>query len=141
MLITEIAAVLGMILGTAGLALSTLNYMRDRPYVKIYEQWNVNSPDYAEPYCIIHVTNTGRRPVFIMYVAFELPPGSSEPYLILNATGERMLAEGRRLSEGDPPLICTIAYSALGSYLNGSTQLRACAKDSTGRMYYAKKSS
>jgi hypothetical protein len=138
MLITEIAAILGMILGTAGLVISILNYLRDRPCVKVNVQWNVTSPDFPEPYCIIHITNTGRRPVFIMYVAFELPPGSSEPYLLLNATGERMLAEGKRLSEGDPPLVCTIANSKLTSYLNGSTQLRACAKDSTGRMYYAK---
>jgi hypothetical protein len=129
-----IAAISGMLLGAAAFLLSIFNYMRDRAYVKVYQEWDVTRPDYSEPYSVIFVTNTGRRPMFIIHVALELPPDSDERYLRLDATGE-----GKRLGEGDPPMACGMTYDKVRPYSSAWKQIRACACDSTGRIHYAKK--
>ena len=41
-------SILGMVLGTAGFTISVLNYLRDRPQVKVTLQWNMVDPERAK---------------------------------------------------------------------------------------------
>jgi hypothetical protein len=43
--ITQVAALLGMVLGTAGLVISLMNYLRDRPRVKVRLKWDMSVTD------------------------------------------------------------------------------------------------
>ena len=64
--------------GTAGLVLGILNYLRDRPNVAVTLQWDMSvteNPviDPRKKWGVISVTSVGRRPVYIVSVALELP--------------------------------------------------------------------
>ena len=41
--LTDLAAIIGMVLGTAGFVTSLLNYLRDRPKVKVTLKWDMKS--------------------------------------------------------------------------------------------------
>src|SRR6266702_6469595 len=71
-LITLIISVVGGMIGSAGLTLSIINYLRDRPVVKVSLQWDMSikpTPfesryDHRKPWGLIRVTNIGRRPTY-----------------------------------------------------------------------------
>lgn len=64
-------SILGMVLGTAGVTISVLNYLRDRPQVKVTLQWNMVDPNTGEVRGLVRITNTGRRAVYICIAALE----------------------------------------------------------------------
>jgi hypothetical protein len=40
-ILTALAAMVGMVLGTAGFVMSVMNYLRDRPKVKVFLKWDM----------------------------------------------------------------------------------------------------
>jgi hypothetical protein len=136
-IMSSVAAIMGMILGTAGFVMSILNYLRDRPCVHVYQEWDNSNPAATEPFVIIHVRNVGRRPIFIMFAGLELPVSGSNRYLKapFDATNE-----GKRLGEGDAPLVIALNYPPeLKAYSDRWRAVRAFASDTSGRVYRAKK--
>src|SRR6266700_2689712 len=106
--ISMTAAVLGMILGTAGFTISLMNYLRDRPRVRLTLKWDMTELGTGRLFGLVKVTNVGRRPVFISAVALELPPGFKHSHLILNNS-----IAGTKLSEGDQPIVHSVSYTDL----------------------------
>ena len=102
--LTDVTAILGATFGTGGLVLGILNYLRDRPVVKVLLQWNMEmiggDVREGESECgVVTVTNAGRRPVYISHVCLILPKHhQNRLLLVMNSV------PGRRLSEGDPPV-------------------------------------
>jgi hypothetical protein len=91
--LTDEAALLGMILGSAGFAMSLMNYLRDRPKVRVTLTWDMTK-DGIHNIGVVRVTNTGRRPIYISIVALRVPKGAY-PYLVLKES-----IPGQKLSEG-----------------------------------------
>ena len=130
--VTEIGALLGMILGTAGFTLSLMIYLRDRPKIRLSLQWDMTETKTGELYGIVRVTNIGRRPVFVSAVALELPRGLEHSHLLLNTS-----IIGVKLCEGDQPAKHIVSYSRLCEYSKGWRDIRAYAEDSTGTRYFS----
>lgn len=94
---SDIAAVLGMIFGTAGLVLGVLNYARDRARVRVILQWDMRTAGKDQRLqAVMTVANVGRRPVFITKAAIHLPKRYKPRYLI-----HRDSLIGKKLGEGD----------------------------------------
>lgn len=123
-------SILGMVLGTAGFTISVLNYLRDRPQVKVTLQWNMVDPKTGEARGLVRVTNTGRRAVFICIAALETPDGVD---FILNDS-----VVGTKLGEGDKPEAYLFNHDGIAKYSNKWREIRAFAEDSTGKRYQSK---
>lgn len=80
--LSNLAAITGMVLGTAGFVMSWMNYLRDRPQVRVSLQWEMTNSQTRELMGLVRVANVGRRPVFISVVALELPRGSKTSHFI-----------------------------------------------------------
>src|SRR5437867_336059 len=106
--LTDITATLGAVFGTSGLVLGILNYLRDRPKVKVLLQWNMLVLPSDRECALVTVTNVGRRPVFISHVCLVMPKHYGGNVLLL-----RDSIEGRKLSEGDPPANFMFPYDRL----------------------------
>ena len=130
--IVSVAAILGMILGTAGFVMSLMNYLRDQARVRVILLWDMTDTHTLEKFGFVRVTNIGRRPVFISCVALELPKGFGHSGLMLmNTIG------GKRLAEGEELLNEPINYDSIAKYSSGWKRIRAYAIDSTGKKYYS----
>lgn len=129
-----LAAILGMILGTAGFTVSLMTYLRDRPKIRLKLQWDMMDTSTKKLMGLVRVTNIGRRPIFVSVVALELPKGHSHSHLILNSS-----MPGTKLSEGDKPMAHLINYEELAEYSNEWRVIRAYAEDSTGRRYFSER--
>jgi hypothetical protein len=132
MTLSTVAALLGMILGTAGLSISLMNYLRDRPRILLTLKWDMTETQTGQLFGLAKVANVGRRPVFISVVALELPKGFEHSHLILNTS-----IAGIRLSEGDKPIAHMINYTDLAQYSSQWQKIRAYAEDSTGKRYFS----
>lgn len=132
--LSNCAAVLGMVLGTAGFVMSLLNYLRDRPRVRVTLNWNMANTQTREMMGLVKVVNTGRRPVFISIVALELPDGFRHTHLILNDS-----IPGKKLCEGDAPAGFLVKYDGLEQYSKVWRKIRAYVEDSAGGEYYSEK--
>jgi len=138
--LTDVTAILGALLGTAGFVLGILNYLRDRPRVAVLLQWNVlavsdvRATDSSEECGLITVTNLGRRPVFISHVCLRLPKHCTDRLLLL-----RNSISGQRLSEGDSPATFVVPHEVLDKYSTHLEHIRAQVSDSTGRVYLSKR--
>jgi hypothetical protein len=130
--LTETAALLGMILGTAGFVMSLMNYLRDRPRVVLDLQWDMTNSQTGEILGLTQTSNVGRRPVFICVVALQLPKGFPLTHLVLIDS-----LHGAKLSEGDKPMTHIINYQGLSPYSAAWRKIRAYAEDSTGKKYYS----
>lgn len=130
--ITPIAALLGAISGSAGLAIGILNYLRERPRLVIRVILNAKSVEpgmlHSASSAVIWISNGGRRPVYVCDVL--LFRGRKIPPLRLST-----FAETKRLEEGSPPLHYQVPIALLGSTAAGKPRCRAVAVDSAGRRY------
>ena len=144
-MVTQIAAVCGVVFGFAGLVLSILNYFRDRPELVVALKWDMATTgdlkhDPNKLWGIVRVTNTGRRPIFLTAVALELPKlfatekGFEHNLLVLGGS-----LGGKKLTEGDPPAVFVVTQDDLTRYSTVWNQIRAIAEDSTGRRYKSRK--
>jgi hypothetical protein len=138
--ITIIASITGMVLGTAGFVLSLVNYFRDRAKIRVRLQWDMavtpGDPRYdpRKKYAVISVLNIGRRPVYLGAVALRLPKGFKATHLLApEAIG------GKKLEEGGPPMIVTLQQDNLEEYSKQWREVRAYVELSTGKTYLSKK--
>jgi hypothetical protein len=132
--LSNLAATTGMVLGTAGFMMSWMNYLRDRPQVRVSLQWDMTNSQTREMMGLVRVVNVGRRPIFISVVALELPKGSKDSHLVLVDS-----IQGAKLSEGDPPKGFPVKYAGLHQYAKHWRQIRAYVEDSAGKKYRSKR--
>lgn len=128
--LTTTGSVLGMVLGTAGLSISLLNYLRDRPRVKVTLSWNMMDPRTQDVRGLVRVTNTGRRAVFIGVAAIEIP--NSPTVYVLNDS-----LAGTKLAEGDKPAGYFISHDGMAEHAAYWRKVRAFVEVSTGEKYYS----
>lgn len=137
-ILTSLTAILGVIFGIAGFVLGVLNYLRDRPKVKITLQWGMEMmggsiPQGGEGCGVISVTNMGRRPVYVSHVCLRLPKVYKNNLLILVDS-----VPGRKLVEGDPPAIFIVRNDVQIKYAVDLGRIRAQVSDSTGKIYVSR---
>jgi hypothetical protein len=60
--LSELAAVIGMVLGTAGFVMGLMNYLRDKPRIKVSVNWNMVEVRTDVKKGMVVVANVGRRP-------------------------------------------------------------------------------
>jgi hypothetical protein len=133
--LSNLAAILGMVLGTAGFVMGLMNYLRDRPKVKVFLKWDlVDTSNSANKIGIVRVTNVGRRPIYISVVALQVPKGFKYTRLILKQS-----MQGQKLSEGDAPATFPVNYAGLNQYSKTWRKVRGYAEDSAGGKYLSKK--
>ena len=133
--LSAVAAIVGMVLGTVGFVMSLINYLRDRPKVKVLLKWDmalVGNP--SKQMGIVRVTNVGRRPIYISVAALKLPKGFKYDHLILKES-----MPGNKLSEGDAPATFSVNYDGLAQYAKHWRKVRGYVEDSAGRKYLSKK--
>lgn len=136
MTLTELAALVGMVFGTGGLVLGILNYLRDKPRIKVRLSWDgriINSALHDEKKLWGHVTvtNYGRRPIYITSVSIFLPKQFAGSKLLLLES-----IEGRKLGEGDAPATFVIDQDNLTSeYAPHWKKMRPIVYDSSGKKY------
>jgi hypothetical protein len=132
--LAELAAILGMVLGTAGFVIGVMNYLRDRPRVKVTLNWNMVNPQTNEKIGVLTVTNVGRRPIYIGAAALTVPKGFKHTHLVLAES-----IPGKKLSEGDAPAKFRVNHDGLEEYSKQWRDVRGYAEDSTGRRYVSKR--
>ena len=130
--LSNIAAIIGMVLGTAGFVISWMNYVRDRPRVRVTLKWDMTDSATHVQMGLVKVVNVGRRPVFISIVSLELPKGFKETHLVL-----RDSIQGQKLSEGDAPAVFQVNYDGLQQYSSVWRKIRAYVEDSAGGEYHS----
>jgi hypothetical protein len=133
-IVSLVTAILGAALGTAGLTISILAFLRDRPRITVFLSWDVESierPGFRIG--VVSVTNVGRRAAYIGAVALQLPKHHEYKALLLKGS-----IPGKRLGEGDPPAKYMVSYDKLEKYKADWHRVRAFAEDSAGKKYYSK---
>lgn len=135
--LNDLGTLVAVVVGTAGLVLGVLNFLRDRPKVVVELQWDttaMNLPDYDPDkfWGVIRVTNTGRRPIFISHVAIKLPKKYEDTHLLIMEG-----LQGTTLEEGAPPLVFPVDQDGLEKYAKGWKKLRAQVSDSTGKVWFS----
>lgn len=138
MTITDIAALLGVVFGTAGLVLGILNHLRDRPKVLVKLHWDMSVTDNLKfdprkKWCLVTVTNCGRRPIYISHASLKLSKGYKYTHLLIQEA-----IRGEKLGEGDPPVSYVVSQDGLEEYKNDWHKIRAVVTDTAGRKYYSK---
>jgi hypothetical protein len=133
----DLAALAGMIFGTAGFVLGLLAYLRDRSALRVHLAWDysiVNNALYDphKKWGLVSVTNVGRRPVYITHVFLRLP--KPHGFLVLMEG-----LEGTRLGEGDPPHPVVIDQTAMSAHAAHWRRLVAQVTDSTGKNWYSRR--
>ena len=137
-ILTTVTALLGVILGTSGLVLGILNYLRDRPAVRVALQWNMEmiggpAPSGERKCGIVAVSNAGRRPVYISHVCLILPKSYKDRLLLLVDS-----VRGCKLAEGEAPVTFVVPHDVQDNYERDLVRIRAQVSDSTGRVYLSK---
>ena len=133
-IVSLVTAILGAVLGAAALIISILAFLRDRPRLTVFLQWDVESierPGFRIG--VVSVTNVGRRAAYIGAVALQLPKHHEYKALLLKGS-----IPGKRLGEGDPPAKYMVSYDKLEKYKADWHRVRAFAEDSAGKKYYSK---
>jgi hypothetical protein len=132
--VTELAAILGMVLGTAGFVMGLMNYLRDRPKIKVGLNWNMVDSRTDEKFGMFIVSNIGRRPIFISAAVMTVPRTFKPNDFFLMES-----IQGRKLSEGDAPAKFRIRSEGMEQYAEVWRDVRVYVEDSAGRKYFAKK--
>jgi hypothetical protein len=133
--ITLTASILGITFGAVGLAVSILNYLRDRARVNVLLEWDLSvtpNPKYdpGKKWGSITVANVGRRPVFVTKVALMMPKGAEPRFMLIMDS-----MPGRRLSEGDQPQVSMVSQDDMRKVARYWNRIRAVAYDSAGKEY------
>jgi hypothetical protein len=131
---TDVAALLGMLLGTAGFVVSIMTYLRDRPRVVVNLKWDMTQVGTNTLMGIVRVTNKGRRPIHISVVALKVPDGFRHSHLVLKDS-----IAGKKLEEGDGPAGYLVNYDGLATYSANWRDVRAYVEDSAGGKYLSTK--
>jgi hypothetical protein len=133
--VTELAAILGMALGTAGFVMGLMNYLRDRPKIRVSVNWDMVEPHSGARMGIVTVTNIGRRPIFISAAALRAPRARRQfdHFLLMESI------PGKKLSEGDAPAKIKVDLEGLEKYAKNWRDVRIFVEDSAGRAYFAKR--
>ena len=154
-LTTLVISVVGGLIGTVGLTLSILNYLRDRSGVRVSLQWDMSiTPtlfasqyDHRKPWGLIRVTNIGRRPIYISAAALEYFPSSYEriAYSLLRRLPRNDFCAiidesigGKKLSEGDPPQVFVVTQEGMERHSGYWLRVRAFVEDSAGKKYFSR---
>ena len=124
-----LSSLLGMLLGTAGLTVSILNYLRDRSKVRVTLQWNMVDTHTKQVHGLVRVTNVGRRVVYVGIAALEIPGGTA--YIL----GDSI--PGRRLAEGDEPAAFLVNHDGMAKHAGDWRRIRAFVEISTGEKFYS----
>jgi hypothetical protein len=132
--LAELAAVLGMVLGTAGFVMGLMNYLRDRPKIKVHLKWDMEEIHSDVKIGVLTVTNVGRRPIFICVAALLVPKGFEHSHLILKES-----MPGAKLSEGDAPAKFRVNYDKFYKYAKNWRDVRGYVEDSAGKKYVSKR--
>lgn len=150
-LLTQIAALSGLVFGSAGLGLAVANFLRDRHSLRVTLQFDMESSEdgvavpghggglmnlsFQPRITCVSIANTGRRPVFVSHVALTKPRWRGKrPNLIIAEA-----IKGRRLSEGDPPWNLFVGQdAAFYNFDPGAGSLRAEVLDTTNKVYYSR---
>lgn len=128
-----VTGIIGAVLGTAGLVISLLTYLRDRPKLKVLLKWDMTPADRPnEKVGIIRVTNIGRRSAYVAIASLELPKGYKHTNLVINES-----IPGRQVVEGGAPVGFTVNYHGMETYRNDWKRIRAVVEDSAGKRYYS----
>ena len=135
--LNDAGTLIGIVVGTAALTLGILNYLRDNIKISVELQWDMkpfNLPQFDENELIgvIRVTNIGRRTTYVSHVAIKLPKGYDDTHLIMYES-----LQGKKLSEGDEPLIFPFKQPGLEKYKKKWKEVRAQISDSTGTVWYS----
>ena len=131
---TMLAAIAGMVLGTAGFVMGLLTYLRDRPRIRVSLNLNMIEPRTKEIAGMVVITNEGRRPIFICAVAI-VPPGVSVEggtHLLIDDS-----MKGHKLGEGDASYKCLVGKNAFLAHGARWREIRVYAEDSVGRKYFS----
>jgi hypothetical protein len=132
--LSDVAALLGMVLGTAGFVMGLMNYLRDRPKVRVTLKWDMTEPNTGRMAGVVKVTNVGRRPIFISIVALQVPEGFKHSHLVLAKS-----IPGQKLSEGDATAGFLANYEGLEAYAKKWRDVRWYAEDGAGGKYLSEK--
>lgn len=73
--ITEVAEMVGMTVGTAGLVMGLTKYLRGKPKITVVLHWNMCEVDTGIRFRMAPVTNIGRLPICIGAAVMTVPKG------------------------------------------------------------------
>jgi len=132
--VSDLAALVGMVLGTAGFVISLMNHLRDKPKIEVFLKWNMTQGGANNNFGMLKVSNVGRRPVYLGAAALKLPKGFGYTHLVLKES-----IHGKKLSEGDAPVTYMISYDGLKQYAKHWRKVRGYVEDSAGRKYQSPK--
>ena len=143
-MLTTITAIIGVLFGLSSLVISLLNYRRDRPKLIISLRWDAITVRDREgreaTYGQIHLTNAGRRPIYIQAAGIEYDPPGASWYRRTERQGK---VKGRKLAEGDPPVSLVVeagpGFEMLKDHGHHWREFRAFAEDSNGKRYFSPK--
>ncbi len=140
MTLIELASILGMVFGTGGIVLGILNYLRDKPYVRVRLAWGyqiANSIEYdkIKLWGLVTVTNCGRRPIYITSVSITLSKQFKNRRLLILES-----IKGQKLGEGDAPATFLLDEDNLTKeYVPHWREMRAVVYDSSGKKYSSRR--
>ena len=133
--IKDWTALVGAVTGTAALTIGVLNYLRDRPSVKVWLNWNMQSvpttPGMERDCGVVMVANSGRRPVYLSHVNLLLPE-KEKSWLLVDSIG------GKKLAEGDQAMVFVVPHGKFAEYRDKWPKIIASVSDAGGRSYYTK---
>jgi hypothetical protein len=143
---TAITAIIGAATGSAGLGISVMNYLRDRPSVDVFLSWDMQAYDTARqlprsPTGVIRISNRGRRPVFVSHVHLVARKPTVFDRVLRRAPKAILLlhdsVSGQRLGEGDAPWFLSNSQNGLEKHKASWNTMRAAVVDTAGRVYYS----
>jgi hypothetical protein len=132
--LSEFASILAMALGTAGFVMALMNYVRDRPEIRVGVNWHMEEVRTGEKMGIVTVSNIGRRPIFISIAVMRVPKQFKPRHFVLMES-----VQGQKLSEGDAPARIKVTLKDMEQYAKVWRDVRVYVEDSAGRKYFAKK--
>jgi hypothetical protein len=103
--------VIALVTGVSGFTLGLLNYLLDKPSIKVELSWELTNTDTQEMdgvIRVIRVADIGRRSIVLSHVALKIPKGHGESYLILKDG-----INGQKLSEEYAPLLYLVTYDKM----------------------------